>query len=213
MKLQLVFFTVLLGLYLVHDLGFSFAFKRMFHKQEDFLGKNAPDAMQRFFGKSVYLVFVYYLLVLVYPIFHFNFWGFVSYVSFLNKAPAQIAGFVLGVIFLALMSLARMNLGSSWRVGLDSDTRDPLVMDGFYRWSRNPYFTFLLGLQFSIILVVPTAVTIFAFIQSFLLLSLQVRQEELFLHDKYGDDYDEYRATTGRFFPLIDNSEERNRRV
>jgi protein-S-isoprenylcysteine O-methyltransferase Ste14 len=203
MKLQLVFFSILLGLYLLHDLGFSFVFKRRFHKQEDFLGKNAPDAMQRFFGRAVYLVLFYYLLVLAYLIFNFNFWGFISGISVLNKTLVQVIGFAFGVIFIALMSLARLNLGSSWRVGLDLKTEDPLVTDGFYRFTRNPYFTFLLGFQFSAILVVPTAVTIFAFIQSFLLLSLQVRQEEPFLHDKYGDKYDEYRANTGRFLPLI----------
>ncbi len=203
MKPQLVFFSILLALYLIHDLGFSFMLKRRFGKQEDFLGSNAPDTMQRFFGKAVYLVLFYYLLVLVNLIFHFSFWGFISYVSVLDRVSIQTVGFALGVAFLVLMSLARLNLGSSWRIGLDLETEDPLVTDGFYRFTRNPYFAFLLGLQFSIILVVPTAVTIFAFIQSYLLLSLQVRQEEPFLHDKYGDEYDIYRENTGRFFPLL----------
>lgn len=75
MKLQLVFFSILLALYLLHDLWFSFVFKRRFRKQEDFLGKNAPDAMQRFFERAVYMVLFYYLIVLAYLIFHFNFWG------------------------------------------------------------------------------------------------------------------------------------------
>lgn len=203
MRLQLVFSSILLALYLLHDLGFSFVFKRRFHKQEDFLGKNAPDAMQRFFGRAVYLVLFYYLLVLAYLIFHFNFWGFISNISVLNRTFVQVIGFAIGVIFLLLMSLARLNLGSSWRVGLDLKTEDPLVTDGFYRFIRNPYFTFLLCFQLTVILVVPTAVTIFAFVQSFLLLSLQVRQEEVFLHGKYGDEYDGYQAKTGRFFPMI----------
>jgi protein-S-isoprenylcysteine O-methyltransferase Ste14 len=76
------------------------------------------------------------------------------------------------------------------------------VIDGFYRYTRNPYFTFLLGFQFSVILVVPTAVTLFAFIQSFLLLSLEMRQEETFLHDKYDSEYEKHRASTDRFLPL-----------
>jgi hypothetical protein len=42
MKLQLVFFSILLALYLLHDFGLSMLFKRRFHKQENFLGKNAP---------------------------------------------------------------------------------------------------------------------------------------------------------------------------
>lgn len=203
MKLQLVFFSILLALYLLHDLAFSFMFKRRFHKQEDFLGKNAPDTMQRFFGRAVYLVLFYYVLLLAYLIFHFNFWGFISIMSVLNKRFMQVIGFVLGAAFLVLMSLTRLNLGRSWRIGLDLQTTDPLVTDGFYRFTRNPYFAFLLGFQFSAILVIPTAVTILALTQSFLLLSLQVRQEEAFLHDKYGDEYDRYQANTSRFFHVV----------
>jgi protein-S-isoprenylcysteine O-methyltransferase Ste14 len=202
MKLQLVFLSILLSLYLLHDLGLSLLFRMRFHKQEDFLGRNAPDEVQRFFGRAVYLILFYYVLVLAYLIFHFNFWGFVSRVSALDNPSVRVVGFALGVLFLVLMSLARLNLGSSWRVGLDLATPDALVTDGFYRFSRNPYFTFVLCFQFSVVLVVPCAVTILALVQSFLLLSLQVRQEEVFLRSRYGREYDAYEACTGRFLPV-----------
>ncbi len=45
--------------------------------------------------------------------------------------------------------------------------------------------------------------TICAFIQSTLLLGLQVRLEEAFLQDKYGEPYLAYKAITGRFLPRI----------
>lgn len=66
---------------------------------------------------------------------------------------------------------------------------------------RNPYFTFLLCFQFSIILVSPNAITIFAFIQSYLLLNLQVREEETFLKEKYREEYVKYKNNVGRFIP------------
>ena len=99
------------------------------------------------------------------------------------------------------MTLTRLNLGSSWRMGLDYNSKDKLRTTGFYRYIRNPYFTFLLCFQFSIILVLPNAITIFAFIQSYLLLNLQVREEEAFLQEKYGEEYIKYKNNVGRFFP------------
>ena len=68
---------------------------------------------------------------------------------------------------------------------------------------RNPYFTFLLGFQFALILVVPNAITICAFLQSAILLGLQVRQEEAFLEQKYGEAYRAYKERVGRFLPKL----------
>lgn len=115
----------------------------------------------------------------------------------------KINGFVLGIIFLVLMTAARLNLGSSWGVGLDYNTKDELITSGFYRYMSNPYFTFLLSFQFTIILISPNAIALFAFIQSYLLLNLQVREEKVFLQEKYGEEYVKYKNKVGRFMPRI----------
>jgi protein-S-isoprenylcysteine O-methyltransferase Ste14 len=176
-------------------------FKRKFKKNDNFIGEKAPSELQKFFGKAFYLVLVYYGLVLVSLITGFNFWGLVSNISVIDLPIIKIIGLVLGIIFLVLMTLARLNLGSSWRVGLDYNTKDKLITEGFYRYMRNPYFTLLLSFQFAIILISPNAIVIFAFIQSCLLLNLQVREEEVFLQEKYGEEYTIYKNRVGRFIP------------
>lgn len=75
-----------------------------------------------------------------------------------------------------------------------------LVTEEFYKYMRNPYFTFLLSFQFAIILISPNAIIIFTFIQSYLLLNLQVREEEVFLNEKYGESYIKYKNRVGRLF-------------
>ena len=201
MNLELSFLLILLVLYLIHNLVLTQYFKRKFKKDDNYLGDKAPSELQKFFGKAFYLVLVYYGLVLVYLITGFNFWGLISYISIIDIPIVKMVGFVLGIIFLVLMTLARLNLGSSWRVGLDYNTKDELIKTGFYRYMRNPYFTFLLSFQFIIILISPNAIVIFAFIQSYLLLNLQVREEEVFLQEKYGGEYVEYKNRVGRFIP------------
>lgn len=190
-------------LYLVHDFSLTQYFKRKFKKEDNFLGEKAPSELQKFFGKAFYLVIVYYALILLYLLTGFNFWGLISNITLIDSTNVKILGFALGIIFLTFMTLARLNLGSSWRVGLDYNSKDELRTTGFYEYIRNPYFAFLLGFQFAVIVVSPNAITIFALIQSYLLLNLQVREEESFLEEKYGEKYVMYKTRVGRFVPKI----------
>jgi len=201
MKLEPLFFLIMLVLYLLHNLFLTIYFKRKFKKDDYFIGEKAPSELQKFFGKSFYLIIIYYILILVYLFTGFDFWGLISNISIVNTPVFKISGFLVGIIFIILMTAARLNLGSSWRVGLDPNTEDKLVTTGFYRFIRNPYFTFLLCFQFSLILIIPNAITIFAFIQSYILINLQIREEEGFLRKKYGESYISYKNSTGRFFP------------
>ena len=194
---------ILLVLYFLHDRGLTLWFRSKFNKNDFFMGKEAPDEVQGFFGKAMYLVMLYYLILIIHLLTGFSFWGFVSNIVVLDNTPIMIIGFALSLGFLCLMTLSRMNLGSSWRVGLDQKTTDSLITDGFYKFVRNPYFAALLGFQFSLILVVPNAITVFSFIQSSIMLNLQVRQEEIFLNQKYGNDYQLYKNKTGRFLPRV----------
>lgn len=203
MTLEVLFFLILIILYFIHNFSLTIYFKRKFKKNDYFIGEKAPSEAQRFFGKSFYLIIMYYMLILVYLFTGFDFWGLISNISLINIAVFKVIGFAAGIIFLILMTMARLNLGSSWRVGLDPNTEDKLVNTGFYRFMRNPYFTFLLSFQFSLILIVPNAIIIFAFIQSYLLLNLQIREEEVFLQEKYGEYYIKYRNRVGRFIPKL----------
>ncbi len=201
--MRLTFFLILAITYFVESAVLSRWFKRRFAHEEDFIGKNAPNETQRFFGKAVYITMMYYALVSVYLATGFDFWGLFSTISILDTAFFQVTGLVLGFIFLLLMALTRFNLGSSWRVGLDYQTREALVTTGFYRYIRNPYFTFFLGFQFALILIAPNAITLCSFVQTTILLGLQARQEEAFLQEKYGDQYLSYKQVTGRFLPRM----------
>lgn len=200
---KLPFVLTLLFLYILHDLAVTRWYRKKFNKNDYFFGKNTSDEMQRFLGNSVYLVFSYYLVVIIYLITGFDFWGLISNIRAIDSRFFEIAGFVSGLLCIVMMVISRINLGSSWRVGIDKNTKDTLVTNGLYRFIRNPYFTFLLSLQFSIILIVPNAVTMFSFIQSLLLLNLQVRREEIFLGGIYGEQYIEYKNKTWRFIPKL----------
>jgi protein-S-isoprenylcysteine O-methyltransferase Ste14 len=115
----------------------------------------------------------------------------------------RVAGAVLGFGGLALMVQAQLELGASWRVGIEPDARPGLVTRGWYRFSRNPIFAFMLLSWFGLALLLPNALTIAAAAVVVLATRRQVMKEEAWLVDAYGDEYRSYARRVGRFAPLV----------
>jgi protein-S-isoprenylcysteine O-methyltransferase Ste14 len=112
-----------------------------------------------------------------------------------------VAGCLLASGGLALMVRAQLDLGASWRVGVDEASRPGLVTHGLYRWSRNPIYTTLFVLLGGMLLLMPTWITLLAFVGSVATPRNQVRGEERDLLPTYRDDYRRHAARGGRFVP------------
>lgn len=150
---------------------------------------------------TIYLVSFYYSLVLIYAAFNFDFWGLISPIHLLNRPLFYGAGFVFGMFFLAGIAVSRLHLGASWRLGVDVNSSAELVTGGIYRIVRHPYFVALLGFEASLFFVLPNAITLLAFLQSFIAVNYQADLEERFLAAHYGEAYTVYSKNSGRFFP------------
>jgi protein-S-isoprenylcysteine O-methyltransferase Ste14 len=107
--------------------------------------------------------------------------------------------FLLGGI--ALMVAAQLDLGASWRVGMDESSRPGLVTTGLYRFSRNPIYLSLFVSLIGLIVLLPTWLTIGVALASVAGIHNQVREEERFLYRTYGDEFVAYARRVGRFVP------------
>ena len=165
-------------------------------------GNKAPTPTQRYLGTAFFSTYFYFIIALITEFTGFNFWGLVSYIFPLKNLIVSVAGFVIGISGISLMIKARVDLGNAWRVGIDKES-ETLVLDGIYKYSRNPYFSGLLLFLSGFFLILPSTLLLFAFLQAYLLIGIQIRQEEEFLIKKHGARYKEYQACTGRFFPGI----------
>lgn len=111
-------------------------------------------------------------------------------------------GLVLAVLGFLGVLLAQSGMGESWRVGVDEREETELVTGGLFSFVRNPIFSAMLVAVAGLALMVPTWVTIVAFVSLLLAVELQVRYvEEPYLLRTHGDVYARYAATTGRFVP------------
>lgn len=100
--------------------------------------------------------------------------------------------------------VAQVQMGSSWRIGVDSEERTDLVTGGIFRWVRNPIFTFVLLSMIGLLLLVPSVLSILAAALSVTGIEIQVRAvEEPYLRHVHGSAYEAYCSETGRFVPRV----------
>lgn len=118
-------------------------------------------------------------------------------------SPSTRAGglalMVLGSVFTLV---AQIEMGASWRLGVDATETTNLITTGFFRWVRNPIFTGMLTVLLGLALTVPNLLAAFALIASLAGIELHVRQvEEPYLAAVHGERYLSYAGRVGRFVP------------
>lgn len=113
----------------------------------------------------------------------------------------------LGMILMlggtALMVVAQLQLGASWRVGIEEAARPGLVREGIYRLCRNPIFLAMLMAMVGFTVLLPTWLTVAVLVGIWFGIRRQVLEEEAYLRRAYGDDYASYAERVGRFLPGI----------
>ena len=118
--------------------------------------------------------------------------------------PAWLSalGAVLAVAGFAVVLAAQLEMGTSWRVGVDPSERTDLVTGGWFAFVRNPIFSALGIYAIGHALMVPGALSLAGMVCGAVGLELQVRRvEEPFLLQTHGDAYRDYARRVGRFVP------------
>ena len=99
---------------------------------------------------------------------------------------------------------AQLDMGSSWRIGVDPSERTDLVTSGAFQLVRNPIFTAMSTFAIGVALAVQSrlgrvgAAALIAGIEA------QVRTvEEPYLRRAHGEDYLRYGRVVGRFIPRV----------
>jgi protein-S-isoprenylcysteine O-methyltransferase Ste14 len=115
----------------------------------------------------------------------------------------QMAGAIVMVAGIVLLAVSQLNLGASWRIGIDESSKPGLVTSGLYRFSRNPIYLGLLATIAGYTLLLPTPLSLLLLIGAYIGVRLQTSAEEAYLLRTYGDAYRAYAARVGRFLPRL----------
>jgi protein-S-isoprenylcysteine O-methyltransferase Ste14 len=159
-------------------------------------GDNAHD----FIGRHFVLLFVLILAVVAVYSFSPSFYQFSLPVVWMEKPSAKMIGSAILMLSLAWTVVAQVQMGESWRIGIDREHRTPLMMSGVFSFSRNPIYVGMKLTLVGLFLVIPNAITLLTMVLGFVLIGVQVRLEEEFLTNTHGEVYLKYRSQVGRWF-------------
>lgn len=129
----------------------------------------------------------------------FNYTRYCLPIKFMEQGWLQTFGFIFGMLGLVFTFMAQLQMKDSWRLGVGDQENIELVTSGFFAVSRNPIYVGL-GISFlGFFLMAPNVVSILFLLLIFLGVSEKVKNEEAFLLDKFGREYEAYRAKVGRW--------------
>lgn len=118
-----------------------------------------------------------------------------------HAAPVRWAGFVAVTGGLFLSSVAVRNMGTSWRMGIDRDRPGSLVTHGLFSRMRHPIYAGMLLVASGMAAATADVLSVGVAVAAWVGLPIEARLEEDFLLSRYGDEYRQYVAHTGRFWP------------
>ena len=130
--------------------------------------------------------------------------GWLGPVRYLDCTAVRIAGTVLAVIGIGMVTVAQSGMGASWRPTVDYTERTELVRTGLFAVIRNPIFTFIIVTAAGMALMTPNVIAMAGVVALWFGIELHVRRvEEPYLRWAHGDAYRDYTARVGRFVPGI----------
>lgn len=113
----------------------------------------------------------------------------------------QMTGATLILGGIALFAAAQLNLGASWRIGIDETSNSSLVTSGLYSISRHPIFLGFLAVFTGFAAMLPTPLSLTLLLGAYLGFRTQANAEEAYMLQVYGDPYRAYAQRVGRFVP------------
>ena len=161
------------------------------------LGNN--DTVHDFVGKLFRLTLIVSALIVFVFSFLERYYQWLSPIGWMNSSILTMIGITLLVLALIWVLVAQLQMGDSWRIGIDKKSESILVQHGLFGISRNPIFLGMLVMLIGLLLILPTAATLTVTTLGFVLIHVQVRLEEDFLMEKYGEDYRSYQMNVRRW--------------
>lgn len=120
----------------------------------------------------------------------------------ISSPLAKVIGVGLSSLGLVVFAMAYVSFGDSWRVGFDEKSPGALVTTGVFSFTRNPIYLCLDLWFIGTFLINGTLIFLIFAVLAVAAMHWQIRQEETFLANLYGQPYRDYCARTGRYMIL-----------
>ena len=119
-------------------------------------------------------------------------WPTVNAQELFHSEAVSWLGVLLCLVGLILILWSLISFQESFRIGIDSDHPDRLIMDGVFAFSRNPIYVAFAIILIGEFLILSSWITLIYIGAATWLFHRQVLREEKYLRRYYGEAYAEY---------------------
>ncbi len=116
-------------------------------------------------------------------------------------SPAPMLSVIVLLIGSLVIIASQAGMGSSWRVGVPREEHHigALVTGGMHQFSRNPVYLGIMMFLLGALIAAPGPLTLAGVVLSYIGLTIIIRQEERYLKDRFGEEYERYAARVRRW--------------
>jgi protein-S-isoprenylcysteine O-methyltransferase Ste14 len=118
---------------------------------------------------------------------------------YLENPLLEKIGWGLLIVSIIMVWIAQSQMANSWRIGIDEKNKTKLVTSGLFSISRNPIFLGIMVANIGVFIVIPNAFTLLIISLSTISINTQIRLEEEFLRNEFGEEYKEYSKKVRRW--------------
>ena len=126
-------------------------------------------------------------------------WPNVSKGQLFHSEPAAWIGVLFCLAGLAMLLWSLISFGRSFRIGIDTDRPDALIVDGIFALSRNPIYVAFAMILFGEFLIFANWISLIYLVAAVALMHRQVMREEAYLSAHYGAAYEQYCSHVRRY--------------
>ena len=109
-------------------------------------------------------------------------------------------GIAIAALGVLIFIVGMLTMSDSWRAGIPDKKETSLVTSGIFRYSRNPAFVGFDLMYIGILVAYPNIWHAAAVILVVYLFHQQIRNEETFMEEAFGEEYLEYKKRVRRYF-------------
>ena len=126
-------------------------------------------------------------------------WPNVTTRQFFHSEAAAWAGVLFCLVGLLMLLWSLVSFKQSFRIGIDTQHPDRLIVDGVFAISRNPIYVAFVMVLIGEFLIFPNAITLIYVVAATWLIHRQVLREEEYLKRHYGRAYEQYCRRVRRY--------------
>lgn len=124
------------------------------------------------------------------------------WIKALDFSAIKITGLVIMTLACILGISTLITMKDSWRVGIRPEQKTNLIINGVFKFSRNPFYLSFDLMFFGIFLEFPSLVYLIFYLMFILILHSIILDEEKHLIVQHGDSYKNYKDSVSRYFSL-----------